>query len=146
MFKDAVDADWELSREYRITGVPTFVAGRDGVVSARPYEALEDVLRVPGGRGRIGSYKAPPGATDRGGKPASSTAEDAKREQPEIGQGAGEKATLKKPLSADDVQVGDHIRTAKGHAGKVILKSKDGKKIPVPGRGRPEAHVPRLSA
>jgi predicted DsbA family dithiol-disulfide isomerase len=44
-FKDAVDADWELSREYGITGVPTFVAGRHGVVGAQPYEALEALVR-----------------------------------------------------------------------------------------------------
>ena len=44
-FKDAVDADWELSREYGITGVPTFVAGRYGVVGAQPYEALEQLVR-----------------------------------------------------------------------------------------------------
>jgi predicted DsbA family dithiol-disulfide isomerase len=43
-FKDAVDADWALSREYRITGVPTFVAGRYGVVGAQPYEALERLV------------------------------------------------------------------------------------------------------
>ncbi len=46
-FKDAVDADWNLSRQYGITGVPTFVAGRRGVVGAQPYEALEQlVLRL----------------------------------------------------------------------------------------------------
>jgi predicted DsbA family dithiol-disulfide isomerase len=44
-FKGAVDADWELSREYGITGVPTFVAGRYGVVGAQPYEALEQLVR-----------------------------------------------------------------------------------------------------
>jgi predicted DsbA family dithiol-disulfide isomerase len=44
-FKDAVDADWELSREYGVTGVPTFVAGRYGVVGAQPYEALEALVR-----------------------------------------------------------------------------------------------------
>jgi predicted DsbA family dithiol-disulfide isomerase len=44
-FKDAVDADWELSRQYGITGVPTFVAGRYGVVGAQPYEALEALVR-----------------------------------------------------------------------------------------------------
>ena len=43
-FKDAVDADWRLSREYGITGVPTFVAGRYGVVGAQPYEALEQLV------------------------------------------------------------------------------------------------------
>jgi predicted DsbA family dithiol-disulfide isomerase len=35
-FKDAVDEDWKLSREYGITGVPTFVVGRYGVVGAQP--------------------------------------------------------------------------------------------------------------
>jgi predicted DsbA family dithiol-disulfide isomerase len=44
-FKDAVDADWALSRQYGITGVPTFVAGRYGVVGAQPYEALEGLVR-----------------------------------------------------------------------------------------------------
>jgi len=44
-FKDAVDADWKLSREYGITGVPTFVAGRYGVVGAQPYEALEALVK-----------------------------------------------------------------------------------------------------
>ena len=44
-FKDAVDADWKLAREYGITGVPTFVAGRHGVVGAQPYEALEQLVR-----------------------------------------------------------------------------------------------------
>ena len=44
-FKDAVDADWKLSREYGITGVPTFVVGRRGVVGAQPYEALEQLVK-----------------------------------------------------------------------------------------------------
>jgi predicted DsbA family dithiol-disulfide isomerase len=44
-FKAAVDADWELSRQYGITGVPTFVVGRHGVVGAQPYEALEQLVR-----------------------------------------------------------------------------------------------------
>ena len=44
-FKDAVDADWELSRRYGVTGVPTFVVGRHGVVGAQPYEALEQLVR-----------------------------------------------------------------------------------------------------
>ena len=44
-FKDAIDADWKLSREYGITGVPTFVAGRYGVVGAQPYEALEALVK-----------------------------------------------------------------------------------------------------
>jgi predicted DsbA family dithiol-disulfide isomerase len=44
-FKAAVDADWALARRYGITGVPTFVAGRYGVVGAQPYEALEQLVR-----------------------------------------------------------------------------------------------------
>lgn len=44
-FKAAVDADWEKSHEYGVTGVPTFVAGRQGVVGAQPYEALEALVR-----------------------------------------------------------------------------------------------------
>ena len=44
-FKAAVDADWELSRRYGVTGVPTFVAGGSGVVGAQPYEALEELVR-----------------------------------------------------------------------------------------------------
>ena len=50
-FKDAVDADWELSRRYGITGVPTFVAGRYGVVGAQPYEALEALVQKAAARG-----------------------------------------------------------------------------------------------
>jgi predicted DsbA family dithiol-disulfide isomerase len=44
-FETAVDADWALSREYGITGVPTFVVGRYGVVGAQPYEALEALVK-----------------------------------------------------------------------------------------------------
>jgi predicted DsbA family dithiol-disulfide isomerase len=44
-FKDAVDADWKLARQYGITGVPTFVVGRHGVVGAQPYEALEQLVQ-----------------------------------------------------------------------------------------------------
>jgi len=44
-FKAAVDADWEKSRRYGITGVPTFVAGSYAVVGAQPYEALEELVR-----------------------------------------------------------------------------------------------------
>ena len=48
--KSAVDADWEKSRRYGVTGVPTFVAGNDGVVGAQPYEALEALVRQARGR------------------------------------------------------------------------------------------------
>jgi predicted DsbA family dithiol-disulfide isomerase len=44
-FKAAVDADWALSHRYGVTGVPTFVVGRYGVVGAQPYEALEELVR-----------------------------------------------------------------------------------------------------
>jgi len=47
-FKDAVDADWEKSRRYGVTGVPTFVAGGYGVVGAQPYEVLEQLLDKAG--------------------------------------------------------------------------------------------------
>ncbi len=40
-----IDADWEKSRQYGVTGVPTFVAGNQVVVGAQPYEALEDLVR-----------------------------------------------------------------------------------------------------
>lgn len=43
-FRDAVDADWALSRQYGVTGVPTYVAGRQGVVGAQPYEALVQLV------------------------------------------------------------------------------------------------------
>ncbi len=39
-FKQAVDEDWTKSRQYGITGVPTFVAGGYGVTGAQPYETL----------------------------------------------------------------------------------------------------------
>jgi len=51
-FKDAVDADWAKSREYGVTGVPTFVAGGYGVVGAQPYEALEQLATQARGRAR----------------------------------------------------------------------------------------------
>jgi predicted DsbA family dithiol-disulfide isomerase len=44
-FRAAVDADWALARRYGITGVPTFVVGRHGVVGAQPYEVLEQLVR-----------------------------------------------------------------------------------------------------
>jgi len=41
----AVDADWAKSRQYGVTGVPTFVIGQRGVVGAQPYEVLEELVR-----------------------------------------------------------------------------------------------------
>jgi predicted DsbA family dithiol-disulfide isomerase len=43
--KAAVDADWEKSRRYGVTGVPTFVVGNQGVVGAQPYEVLEQLVQ-----------------------------------------------------------------------------------------------------
>ncbi len=51
-FKDAVDADWAKSRAYGVTGVPTFVASKHGVVGAQPYEVLEQLLDQVGARRR----------------------------------------------------------------------------------------------
>ena len=46
--KDAVDADWAKSHRYGVTGVPTFVAERYGVVGAQPYAALEQLMQKAG--------------------------------------------------------------------------------------------------
>ena len=51
-FKDPVDADWAKSHQYGVTGVPTFVAARYGVVGAQPYEVLEQLLDRAGARRR----------------------------------------------------------------------------------------------
>jgi len=50
-FKAAVDVDWQKSREYGVTGVPTFVAAGRGVVGAQPYEVLEQLVTEAAGRG-----------------------------------------------------------------------------------------------
>ena len=47
-FKDEVDADWTKSHRYGVTGVPTFVAERYGVVGAQPYEVLEQLVEKAG--------------------------------------------------------------------------------------------------
>jgi predicted DsbA family dithiol-disulfide isomerase len=44
-YQGAIDADWAKSRAYGVTGVPTFVIGRNGVVGAQPYEALEELVK-----------------------------------------------------------------------------------------------------
>ena len=46
--QSAVDSDWQRSRELRITGVPTFVLGNQGLVGAQPYERLEEFLTTNG--------------------------------------------------------------------------------------------------
>ncbi len=52
-FRDAVDADWAKSHAYGVTGVPTFVAARYGVVGAQPYEVLEQLLDKVGAPRRV---------------------------------------------------------------------------------------------
>ena len=47
-FKSAVDADWDKSRQYGVTGVPTYVVGGYGVVGAQPYEVLEKLVNEAG--------------------------------------------------------------------------------------------------
>jgi predicted DsbA family dithiol-disulfide isomerase len=47
-FKDEVDADWQKSANYGVTGVPTFVAARYGVVGAQPYEVLVQLVERAG--------------------------------------------------------------------------------------------------
>ena len=51
-FKDAVDADWAKSRQFGVTGVPTFVAEGSGVVGAQPYEMLVQLMEAVGARPR----------------------------------------------------------------------------------------------
>lgn len=47
-FSDAIDADWEKSRQYGVTGVPTYVADAKGVVGAQPYEVLVQLMDAAG--------------------------------------------------------------------------------------------------
>jgi len=54
-FEKVVDADWAKSRDYGVTGVPTFVAGGYGVVGAQPYEALEQLMTEVGAQAREGT-------------------------------------------------------------------------------------------
>ena len=51
-FKDAVDADWAKSRQFGVTGVPTFVTEGRGVVGAQPYEMLVQLMEAAGARPR----------------------------------------------------------------------------------------------
>jgi len=53
-FEKNVDADWAKSRDYGVTGVPTFVAGGYGVVGAQPYEALAQLMSEVGAPARDG--------------------------------------------------------------------------------------------
>lgn len=51
-FKEAVDADWEKSHSYGVTGVPTFVCNQQGLVGAQPYEVLEQLMTEAGAEHR----------------------------------------------------------------------------------------------
>ncbi len=51
-FSNAIDADWEKSRQYGVTGVPTYVADAKGVVGAQPFEVLEQLMDAAGARKR----------------------------------------------------------------------------------------------
>ena len=52
-FKDAVDADWQKSRSYGVTGVPTFVSAGQGLVGAQSYDTLEHLVKEVGAKKRI---------------------------------------------------------------------------------------------
>ena len=47
-----VDQHQDLARQFRITGVPTFVAQGRGVVGAQPYEVLERLVVLAGAQRR----------------------------------------------------------------------------------------------
>lgn len=51
-FREAVDDDWQRSRDLSITGVPTFVIGNRGLAGAQPYEQLEVFLLESGAERR----------------------------------------------------------------------------------------------
>ena len=53
-YRAAVDGDWAKSRDYGVTGVPTFVSGEHLVVGAQPYEALVRLLRARNATPRTG--------------------------------------------------------------------------------------------
>jgi predicted DsbA family dithiol-disulfide isomerase len=52
-FKDAVDADWQKSRSYGVTGVPTFVSADQGLVGAQSFDTLEHLVKEVGAKKRI---------------------------------------------------------------------------------------------
>jgi|TARA_B110000263_G_C15293744_1_gene504582 predicted DsbA family dithiol-disulfide isomerase len=51
-YKEIVDSDWAKSRQYGVTGVPTFVANGYGLVGAQPYESLEELIIKSGAQVR----------------------------------------------------------------------------------------------
>lgn len=51
-YQAAVDRDWDRSRTLRLSGVPAFVAGKNAVTGAQPYEVLEQLLEDSGAKRR----------------------------------------------------------------------------------------------
>ncbi len=47
-FKAAVDADWNLSQEKKITAVPSFVMNQNTLVGAQPYGMLVKLMEANG--------------------------------------------------------------------------------------------------
>jgi predicted DsbA family dithiol-disulfide isomerase len=45
-FQEQVDEDWNRSRQYGVTGVPTYVAGGQSVVGAQPYDVLSQLIET----------------------------------------------------------------------------------------------------
>ncbi len=54
-FKDAVDKDWQLSREKNITAAPTFCMGEHSLVGAQSYQNLQQLMSVNGLKPKSGS-------------------------------------------------------------------------------------------
>lgn len=44
-YSDAVDKDWDLSRQKGVNAVPTFFMGLDKLVGAQPHEAMERMVK-----------------------------------------------------------------------------------------------------
>jgi predicted DsbA family dithiol-disulfide isomerase len=51
-FKDAVDADWEKSHSYGVTGVPTFVSTGQSLVGAQSFDTLVHLMKEVGAKKR----------------------------------------------------------------------------------------------
>ena len=53
-YRTSVDADWAKSREYGVTGVPTFVVAGRGIVGAQRYEVLVQLVNQGNATSRPG--------------------------------------------------------------------------------------------
>ncbi len=51
-YKTAVDEDWSLSHNKRITAVPSFIMNKERLVGAQPYEMLERLMESQGAKKR----------------------------------------------------------------------------------------------